>query len=221
MGNVASQSIILTETAAGGDILDVEIISDTRGYAIIATPSFTTELIAFNPTTGAKIGSTLYAPGGYDLNDCEPDDLGGTLLLTDRKATSPGVRCYNLATGAAQGGLINVGLPPFDILVNHGLPTGAGDVPALTGLGASYPNPFNPSTTVPFTLEGAGHVTLRVYDVSGRVLATLVDGVMPAGAHTRVWDGRNDAGAPVSSGMYFCELVADNVRQTRKMVLLK
>ena len=168
LADVTSQSVILTETAAGGDILDVEIISDLRGYAIIATPSFTTELIAFNPSTGAKIGGTLYAPGGYDLNDCEPHDLGDVLLLTDRKVTNPGIRCFDLATGVATGALINVGLPPFDILVGTGVPTGAGATPAPTSLGANYPNPFNPSTTIPFTLAREGHVALRVYDVTGR-----------------------------------------------------
>lgn len=221
LADVTSQSVVLTETAAGGDILDVEIINDTRGYAIIATPSFTTELIAFNPATGAKIGGTLYAPGGYDLNDCEPHDLGGVLLLTDRKATNPGIRCFDLATGAAAGALINVGLPPFDILVGAGVPTGAGDAPALTGLGANYPNPFNPSTTIPFTLAREGHAALRIYDVSGREIATLVDGVRNAGAHTVRWDGTSDAGAPVATGVYFARLVAEGVDASRKLVLMK
>jgi hypothetical protein len=59
LASPASQGVILTETAAGGDILDVEIISDTIGYAIVATPSFTTILIQFNPTLGTKTGATL------------------------------------------------------------------------------------------------------------------------------------------------------------------
>ncbi|HEU4364812.1 MAG TPA: FlgD immunoglobulin-like domain containing protein [Candidatus Krumholzibacteria bacterium] len=221
LADVTSQSVVLTETAAGGDILDVEIINDTRGYAIIATPSFTTELIAFNPSTGAKIGGTLYAPGGYDLNDCEPHDLGGVLLLTDRKATNPGVRCFDLATGAVAGALINVGLPPFDILVSDGVPTAAGDTPSPTSLGANYPNPFNPSTTIPFALVREGHVTIRIYDVTGRAIATLVDGVRAAGSHAATWDGRTNAGATAASGVYFARLVADDVRQTRKLVLMK
>lgn len=221
LADVTSQSIILNETAAGGDILDVEIVSDTRGYAIIATPSFTTELIAFNPSTGAKIGGTLYAPGGYDLNDCEPHDLGGVLLLTDRKATNPGIRCFDLATGAAAGALINVGLPPFDILVGAGVPTGAGDTPSPTSLGANYPNPFNPSTTIPFALAREGHVTLRVYDVAGRAVATLVDGVRPAGAHAAHWNGVTDSGRAAATGVYFARLVADNFASSRKLVLIK
>jgi hypothetical protein len=215
------QGTILTESAAGGDILDVEIISNTRGYAIIATPSFTTELIAFDPIKGTKIGGTLYAPGGYDLNDCEPHDAGNVLLLTDRKVTNPGVRCYDLATGVAQGGLINVGLPPFDILVSHGLPTGTGGGPVLTSLGTNYPNPFNPATTIPFTLSRGGRATLRVYDVSGRVVATLLDGVVPAGAHEARWDGHTDSGVAVASGVYVARLDAGGVRRTQKMVLLK
>ena len=221
MADVTSQSIILNESAAGGDILDVEIISDTRGYAIIATPSFTTELIAFNPATGTKIGATLYAPGGYDLNDCEPDDLGGVLLLGDRKPTSPGVRCYDLATGAAQGSLIDVGLPPFDILVSHGIPTGAGPGPGYAALGANYPNPFNPSTTIPFTLARRGHVSLRVHDAAGRTIAILIDGEQPAGTNSVTWDGRSDAGQPVASGVYFVRMVTESGGFTRKLVLVK
>ncbi len=221
MADVTSQSLILNEAAAGGDVLDVEIVSDTRGYAIVATPSFTTELIAFNPSTGAKIGATLYAPGGYDLNDCEPDDLGGVLLLGDRKPTAPGVRCYDLATGAARGSLIDVGLPPFDILVSHGVPTGAEAGPAYAALGANYPNPFNPSTTIPFTLARSGHVSLRIHDAAGRTIATLVNGKRAQGPGSVTWDGRSDAGRPVPSGIYFARMVTEDGGFTRKLVLVK
>lgn len=212
--------ILLSESAAGGDILDVEIISDTRGFAVIATPSFTTELIAFNPSTGTKTGATMYAPGGYDLNDIEPSPLG--LLVTDRKPTNPGIRCFDMATNAQiPGGPVSTGLPPFDILVRTAEPVGAGSLPLATALGANFPNPFNPSTSIPFSLERAGKVSLRVFDVSGRLVATLLDGAQPAGTHVTTWDGRGLDGSPVASGIYFVRLDAAGKSATRKMTLLK
>ncbi len=222
-GDPSVQSTILTETAAGGDILDAIIVSDTKGFAIVATPSFTTILIAFNPTTGAKIGSTLYAPGGYDLNDIELTPDGSTLLLTDRKATNPGIRCFDVATSTQTTvNPINTGLPPFDIAVNRAIPTGATNTPrAATSLGSNYPNPFNPTTSIPFTLARTGHATLRIFDVTGRVVATLLNETAPAGAHVVRWDGRSDRGARVASGVYVARLDADDMTATRRIVLLK
>ena len=62
---------------------------------------------------------------------------------------------------------------------------------------------------------------LVIYDVSGELVRVLANEAFAAGAHTHVWDGRNDAGSPVSSGVYFCKLVAGEFTQTRKMLLLK
>jgi DNA-binding beta-propeller fold protein YncE len=221
LNDPTSQAIVITESAAGGDILDVEIISDTKGFAIVATPSFTTELIAFNPTTGTKIGATMYAPGGYNFNDVEPSPLG--LLLTDRKPTDPGIRCFDMATNLQiPGGPVDVGLPPFDILVNDGSPVGVGDTPSsATRLGPNYPNPFNPSTSIPFTLAREGRVTLRIYDVNGRVVATLIDGAMTAGEHVAHWNASDARGLRVSSGVYMARLETDDATDTRKLVLLK
>ena len=89
-------------------------------------------------------------------------------------------------------------------------------------LSQNYPNPFNPQTTIHFSLRTRGVARLTIYNVSGERVRVLAGGEeLVAGAHTRIWDGRNDAGARVSSGIYFYELVAGDFRQTRKMVLLK
>jgi len=119
------------------------------------------------------------------------------------------------------GGLLSVGLPPIDILVRHGLSTDADDVPVMTQLGQNYPNPFNPETSIPFTLTSAGHVTLRVYDVSGRFVATLLDENRSAGEHVARWDGRDARGRASSSGVYFVRLQANGTTETRKIALLK
>jgi hypothetical protein len=80
----------------------------------------------------------------------------------------------------------------------------------------NYPNPFNPSTTIGFEVLQAGRVTLKVYDVQGREVATIAEGTMPAGVHTLTFDGSS-----LASGMYFYRLVAGNFIQTRKMLLLR
>jgi len=99
-------------------------------------------------------------------------------------------------------------------------PTGAG--PALKNdLSQNYPNPFNPQTTIAFSIKDRGAVSLKVYNVAGELVRTLANEDRAAGSYTLVWDGRNDAGSPVSSGVYFYKLVTNNFSQTKKMVLLK
>lgn len=83
------------------------------------------------------------------------------------------------------------------------------------------PNPFNPSTTISFTLPEAGDVRLRVFDVRGRHVRGLVADNLAAGDHSVVWDGRNDGGTPVSSGIYFYKLTAGTFEGLQRMVLLK
>ncbi len=93
--------------------------------------------------------------------------------------------------------------------------------PAVMSLEQNFPNPFNPVTTIMFSLPEKGDIHLAIFDVSGRLVKTLHDGVMDAGKYKATWDGRSDAGRVVSSGVYFCKLVtADKVAET-KMVLLK
>jgi hypothetical protein len=84
-----------------------------------------------------------------------------------------------------------------------------------------YPNPFNPETTIGFSSTDRGPVSLAIYDVSGRLVRLLVHETLPSGSHTAVWDGRDDQGQPVASGMYFYKLVADSFSETRKILLVK
>ncbi len=88
-------------------------------------------------------------------------------------------------------------------------------------LGQNVPNPFNPRTTISFELERASMVLLDVYSAAGQHVRSLRAGVESPGAHSVVWDGRDDAGMDVPSGMYFYTLKAAGVSQSRKMMLLK
>jgi hypothetical protein len=87
----------------------------------------------------------------------------------------------------------------------------------------NYPNPFNPSTRIEYRIKERAHVTLKIYNVAGQLVKTLVNEQQNprVEAYTVQWRGRNDAGMPVSSGVYFYKLVANNFTQTKKMVLLK
>ncbi|MEJ2721299.1 MAG: T9SS type A sorting domain-containing protein, partial [bacterium] len=84
-----------------------------------------------------------------------------------------------------------------------------------------YPNPFNPRTTITYSLREAGRVDLRVYDAAGRLVKILVGEQKPAGTYTEFWNGTDDRGGAVSSGVYFVRLVTDGAVYSRKAVLLK
>jgi photosystem II stability/assembly factor-like uncharacterized protein len=83
------------------------------------------------------------------------------------------------------------------------------------------PNPFNPTTSIAYDLPAEADVTLRIYDVSGRLVRTLVDARQPAGPHSIMWDGRTDAGRPLASGVYLSELRAGEDARRGKLALLK
>jgi flagellar hook assembly protein FlgD len=94
-------------------------------------------------------------------------------------------------------------------------------------MGSNYPNPFNPTTRIPYVVggevsSGAVPVTLRIYSVTGARVTTLVNDTRAPGAYNAVWNGTNDAGQPVVSGIYFAKLtVGAGAVLTRKLVLLK
>jgi len=93
--------------------------------------------------------------------------------------------------------------------------------PQFFKLVGNTPNPFNPITKIAYNVPRESEVTVRVYDVSGRLVATLVDGVCEAGRHVAVWNGTNDRGESVGSGVYFCTMEAPDFHESRKMTLLK
>ena len=117
--------------------------------------------------------------------------------------------------------------PLFD---NIAIERFGGGVSAVTGpavagrlvLLPNAPNPFNPVTTIRFELPQSGRVSLRIYDVAGRLVRTLLEGApMPAGPGTAVWRGMDDGGKSVASGTYFCRLTAGSRSTIRSMTLLR
>jgi flagellar hook assembly protein FlgD len=97
--------------------------------------------------------------------------------------------------------------------------------PQRFALMQNHPNPFNPSTTIRYDIPDMGggniHVQIAVYDVAGKLVKTLRDRYESAGSNEVEWDGRDHAGRPVGSGVYFYRIKAGNMAATRKMVLIK
>ena len=88
-------------------------------------------------------------------------------------------------------------------------------------LNANYPNPFNPSTTIPFSLKESGQMSIVIYNSLGQKVKTLFSGTMPSGENTLTWDGTNASGQKVASGIYFYKLISAQKTLTRRMVLSK
>jgi len=93
--------------------------------------------------------------------------------------------------------------------------------PRLTAVTGAWPNPFNPRTTVAFTLARDDHARLTLFDLQGRAVRHLVDAQLPAGRHTAVWQGCDDRGRRLASGVYFARLQASSGQGMVKVVMVK
>ncbi len=85
----------------------------------------------------------------------------------------------------------------------------------------AVPNPFNPRTTLHFSLPERGHVSLKVYDVEGRLVRTIEEGSFAAGEHKAVWNGLDDGGRNMASSRYIARLVVDGVPLVKAMTLVR
>ncbi len=94
-------------------------------------------------------------------------------------------------------------------------------VPTVFELSQNYPNPFNPTTKISFSLPDAGNVTMIIYDINGKKIAEIANGYHQTGRYTYEWNGKNDFGSAVSSGVYLCTIKAGGKMQTVKMILQK
>jgi hypothetical protein len=93
--------------------------------------------------------------------------------------------------------------------------------PTTYSLNENYPNPFNPSTNIDFSLPKAGRVSLEIYDILGQRVRRLLDDKIDAGQYSIIWDGENGSGLDVPSGTYFYKLTSGDYTQTKKMLLIR
>ncbi|MFC1555646.1 FlgD immunoglobulin-like domain containing protein [candidate division KSB1 bacterium] len=94
-------------------------------------------------------------------------------------------------------------------------------IPEDFALKQNYPNPFNPETIIQYELPKVADVTLKIYNIFGQEVKTLINETKPAGYHQAIWDGTNNSGVKISSGIYFYRIQAGEYTAARKMILLK
>jgi len=143
------------------------------------------------------------------INDTSPDSLG----IASGVTVGPDGTIF-LANG--YGGLIAYTYSP-----SVGTHDELSFVPDEYILKQNYPNPFNPTTIISYSLPEAGDVKILIYDVRGRSINSLESGYQPPGKYAVQWDGTDDSGSPVSTGVYFCRLDAGEYKKTIKMLYLK
>ncbi|RQW04084.1 T9SS C-terminal target domain-containing protein, partial [candidate division KSB1 bacterium] len=139
-----------------------------------------------------------------------PPQRTGAYSLIDREVQRGVTYTYrlsavNAAARAAEIGAIAIRTP----------------LPRTILLAQNYPNPFNPNTTIHYILPAAQSVVLALYDVNGKHVRLLADGQQEAGEHSVTWDGKDDAGHQLPSGLYVCRLTGAGESLSKKMTLLK
>jgi hypothetical protein len=132
---------------------------------------------------------------------------------TDMKYTNA-----SLKTGSTDG--LPIGDPNWFGITTAVAKTSA-KVPTAFSLSNAYPNPFNPTTNIAFTVAKSENVRLVVFNILGQQIKTLVNGVMKAGSYTATWNGKDEFGSSVASGIYFYRLESQSFNSTKKMILMK
>jgi hypothetical protein len=156
--------------------------------------------------------------------------IGGTAYATDRaysvRQTDDGgyiIGGITLSMGSGDGDFYLIRLKGDPTSIDG--PFGREPLVASSYLSAAYPNPFNPVTTITYRVAGvkgaAVGVRLKIYNASGQLVRTLVDGELPLGEYRAEWNGRDDSGEALGSGIYFCRFSAGSFAETKKLVLLK
>jgi hypothetical protein len=204
--------LLLVENDVGIHVYELVTPDDPQLRSTLPMPCDATH-IAFDGDL-AYVADELAGVQVVDLTDPTAPQLIGSFDTPGYSAMQISIGADVVAIADFTGGL--------HLAWKHCVPTAVPDgVPILTARVAAYPNPFNPQTTVEFVLPVAGRATVDVYDVAGRQLCRLADGVFGAGSHTTVWDGRDAAGRMLPSSTYVLRLSTAAGVQSRKVVMLR
>ncbi|MCB5247571.1 MAG: endonuclease [Candidatus Cloacimonetes bacterium] len=139
-------------------------------------------------------------------------------VFTDTGLESDGIYYYWLQNMDLDGGSAWHGPISIDYSAN---PTQHQQIPLLTSLDAIYPNPFNPQASIPFSLAAGGPVSIRIYDVRGRLVRSFDLGELESGRHQSSWDGFDSSGSPCPTGLYFIRMATREGTFSRKAMLVK
>jgi len=115
----------------------------------------------------------------------------------------------------------DIDIKKFTVTIGENLIEDTPGLPETFYLKQNYPNPFNPETNIEFGLPEAGQVTLKIYNTLGQEVRTLVNSDLPTGMHKIKWDGINNSGIRVASGVYVYRITANNKTRIKKMLLIR
>jgi hypothetical protein len=235
------KSIFMNHTLGAGDQKTVSGVVSPRIFPASPVP----------PATYLQPTESFYVYGGCAvINDFDVPGQSGLSRVSHRYADAAAGQTAALSQITPNGASSNArfylagfaynfirdddtdGVPDY---VNHlheiltwfqnviGEPTGIDPVAFANTLDDNYPNPFNPTTTIKYSIASAGRVSLKVYNAAGQLVRTLVDEEQAPTAEgfSVTWDGASNTGEKVASGVYFYRLTANEFSQTKKMVLLK
>jgi len=178
---------------------------------------------AVGMTNGPLIGNRVIQLATVTFLQPDPDSPTYFYILPSGQPSLPGVPLY--ANGADPGDLIPLspssGAEALAVAAVNAPTTDVPELQTRTVLMPAQPNPFNPSTQLNFELAREGRARLEIHDLQGRCIRTLVDEDLAGGSHQRIWDGRDSAGRPAVSGVYFARLLSGADRVMIKMMLLK
>jgi len=202
----------------GSTVTDIAVYVDITHTYIgdlvveLVSPEETT--VVLHNRTG---GTTNNLVGWYPAELTPAEDLSTLLDQT----TDGEWKIHVSDNGSGDTGTLNSWCVDITYDISTGVAEAGDKLPKVLALKGNVPNPFNPQTTIRFDLPTPGNVNLAIYEISGRRVATLVSGSLPAGYHESVWTGLDESGRSVASGIYFYRLEADNEVLTRKMILLR
>lgn len=161
--------------------------------------------VKYNELSDGLVRGLIFSLQGHAL----PENLKFEFLNVDGFDGTSTIEFQDIILADGQGNGVEVETQSFDINFSNALPI-------RTELSGSYPNPFNPTTSINYSVANGGHVEIMVYDAAGRLVDELVNGHRDGGSYSVAWNASNQA-----SGMYFAKMVAGEVVQTQKLVLLK
>jgi len=173
------------------------------------------KVVAAEPIRGTSVVIASGYAGSWPKAWKSTDD-GATWTTLNCPPTISGADLKVAAFVTATTGFIAGNKAAFQLTIATGVGRPGNDVPAGYALDQNFPNPFNPSTVIPYSIAKSGHVELLVRDMLGRTVATLVNGVQSAGSHEATFNASN-----LASGVYFYSLRSGEFYKTRSLVLLK
>ncbi|MCX5800005.1 MAG: T9SS type A sorting domain-containing protein [Candidatus Eisenbacteria bacterium] len=237
-----SDSCVVKVVAYDSSLNETEDVSDAL-FTIAPPPDTTSPSITVVRPNG---GEVFYSDSPDTIRWIASDNIGVDSVSIYYSINAGATFPYTVATGEANDsvyawtvpdtpsdscvvkivaydGSLNTAEDISDAIFTISSPMGVNPIAEVAkfGLLENHPNPFNPVTRIEFGLDEQARVSLRIYDISGKVVRTLVQESMSAGRHNATWNGEDESGMAVASGIYVCRLEAGSKTALRKMVLLR